>query len=191
MGIVEHLALIFPGMGYGHGQALLRYSRQALEELGATVIPVRYEVLARWDRQGAFWSPERQAAFAAEVVETTGQVLTDNQPARLTLVGKSLGCHALAHVLNEVDIACPVRVVWLTPVWNVDETWQAARRCQWPSLYCVGLADPNHDPERHRVLSGRSITIEGGDHSLEVDGDVKATLGALERVISAVMEHVR
>jgi hypothetical protein len=54
----------------------------------------------------------------------------------------------------------------------------------------IGTADPHYDEthleEIQRATKGEVLVIEGGDHSLEIDGDVLKSLRAIERVMRAV-----
>jgi len=170
-----HLALYLPG-GALPGQdafaAPLAYlSIRALEDAGATVVPVRYDdhVLA----------PDRER-FEGSVRREILGALSFCRPDRVTLLGKSRGTHALRLVCVE-DFGLPpdTRLIWQTPVWKSDESWEAARSTALESLYVVGLADHQyHDAERHAQLPGETVAIAGGDHGLEVAGDVLATINA-------------
>lgn len=170
-----HLALYLPG-GSLPGQdafaAPLAYlSIRALEDAGATVVPVRYDdhVLA----------PD-QNRFEESVRRAVGGALPFYQPDRVTILGKSRGTRALRLVCVE-DFSLPsdTRLIWQTPTWKSDASWEAARSTALQSLYIVGLADHEyHDAERHAQLSGETVSIAGGDHGLEIAGDTLATLDA-------------
>jgi hypothetical protein len=136
------------------------------------------------------WAAEvaGDAAFRTGIVRDVTAALERWVPDRVTLVGKSMGGHALRVIIEErLDLPEDVRLVWLTPGWARDQTWKAARETTIPSLYVVGLADHEyHVPERHAVLPGRTLTLHGADHRLEVAGDVFATLDAWRQMAEAV-----
>jgi len=180
-----HLAIYFPG-GALPGQdpfaAPLAYlSIRAMEETGATVVPVRYD-------DNPFAADHER--FAASVRRELQGALSFYQPDRVTILGKSRGTHALRIVCVE-DFWLPsdTRLIWQTPVWKSDEAWEAARSTDLKSLYIVGLADHQyHDPDRHAHLSGETVAIDGGDHGLEIAGDILATLLAWHTNADAIRQ---
>ncbi|HET9058584.1 MAG TPA: hypothetical protein VFN61_01585 [Acidimicrobiales bacterium] len=82
--------------------------------------------------------------------------------------------------------------VWVTPLISEDPFYAALASKSWPSLVVAGSADPSHHPARQdqlgRRAGWRSLVVEGADHSLEVAGDVKATVAGLARVVEAVLD---
>lgn len=179
-----HLAMYLPG-GALPGQdpfaAPLAYlSIRAMEDAGATVVPIRYDDNA--------YAPDRER-FEASVRRELRGALSFYQPDRVTILGKSRGTHALRLVCVE-DHALPndTRLIWQTPVWKSDESWEAARSTPLTSLYIVGLADHQyHDPDRHAELPGETVSIPGGDHGLEIAGDVLATVDAWRATTDAII----
>lgn len=151
---------------------------RALDQTGATVVPVLYDAYSFQDFD----------RFRAGVVRDAASALDRDRPDRVTLVGKSMGSHALSVIIEQqLELPDDSRLIWLTPGWGFDSTWEAARATAVPSLYVVGLADDDyHVPDRHAVLPGRTVAIEGADHRLEVKGDVFATLGAWRQMAEAV-----
>ena len=181
---VVHLALYFPG-GSLPGQdpfdeRLAWVTIHALEHAGATVVPVRY------DDELLTPDPER---FESGIRREVRGALAHHQPDRVTIVGKSRGTYALRVVCSD-DFALPedTRLIWLTPVWRSDASWQAACANPWPSLHVVGLADHEyHDPDRHAAVPGETVAIADADHRLEVPGDIFATLDAWRTMTDAVV----
>lgn len=187
---VKHVAFYFPG-GYMPGDDLVErrphafverlawVTLRALERTRATVEPILYDAYSFLDFD----------RFRAGVVRDVTAALERHGPDRVTLVGKSMGGHALCVIVEEqLDLPEDARLIWLTPVWGRDPTWEAARATTIPSLYVVGLADHEyHVPERHAVLPGRTVAIEGADHRFEVAGDVFATLDAWRQMAEAVL----
>jgi hypothetical protein len=179
-----HLAIYFPG-GSLPGQdpfaaPLAWLSIRALEDAGATAVPVRYD-----DHSLAF---DRER-FDSGVRREFQGALDFYRPDRVTILGKSRGTHALRLVCTE-DFALPddTRLIWQTPVWRSDEAWQAAKSTTLPSLHIVGLADSEyHDPARHKEVPGETVAIAGGDHGLEIAGDVLATLDAWRTSAEAIV----
>jgi predicted alpha/beta-hydrolase family hydrolase len=68
------------------------------------------------------------------------------------------------------------------------------QECDTPSLTIIGTADPHYDVDylerlalnqRHEILS-----IQDGDHSLDLAGDLEGSIVALRRVVDAIGEFV-
>ena len=169
---MTHLAVVFPGASYHHGMPVLRLPSLVLERAGAVVVPVSYT------------STTEDEPFYAGVDAALEAALAEHGPTRLTLVGKSLGGHALAHLARRGVGAD--EAVWLTPVFVRDEVYDGAQRASWRSLYVYGTADPAHHPERQASLAGAKVELAGADHALEVAGDPAATLDGWRRIVDAV-----
>jgi hypothetical protein len=177
---VTHLAITFPG-GYmaeddPHAAPLAVVVRRALEEAGAVVEPVLYDDLLDL------------ATFERGVLRDVERLLAEHRPASVTFVGKSLGTRALGMVCRNARPPEDTRLVWLTPVWEWDDAWAAARAVPWPSLYVVGLDDHRyHRPDRHAAMDGETVAIPRADHGLEVPGDIVATLDSWRTSAEAVL----
>lgn len=176
--------MYFPG-GYGPGQdpfdsALASITIRALEDAGAFVVPVRYD--------DTFFKPDAER-FAGGVRREVSGALAFHRPDRLTLLGKSRGTQALRVLCAEAfDFPEDTRVIWQTPVWRSDKSWEAARNTHLESLHLVGLADHDyHDAERHREVRGETIEFPGADHGLEIAGDVVATLHTWRAMAEAIV----
>ena len=179
-----HLAVYFPG-GSIPGQdpfddRLAWVTMRALEQAGAYVVPVRYEE--------SRLAPDREAVRVMCPTRAPG-ALAHHEPTHLTIVGKSRGTAALRIACTE-QFTYPddARMIWLTPLWRIDEIWRAACANTIDSLHVVGLADSEfHDPERHAAVAGETVAIPGADHRLEVAEDVFATLDSWQMMASAVV----
>jgi len=169
---VTHLAIVFPGASYGHRQPGLRLPTMVLESRGALVVAASYR------------STTEDEPFYAGVDATYDEALAEHRPSRITLVGKSLGGHALAHLARRGVRAD--EAVWLTPVLERDEVFAGASAAPWPSLWIYGTADSAHHPARQAHLPGEHLQLDGADHVLEVEGDPSATVDCWRRIVVAV-----
>lgn len=179
-----HLAIYFPG-GSIPGQdpfddRLAWITIRALEQAGALVRRVHYDDDVMQADLSRF-----QAGIQRDVLGA----LSYYQPDVLTVVGKSRGTHALRIVCTEeFDLPEDTRLIWLTPTWRTDESWEAARSNALPSLHVVGLADhAYHLPDRHSEVFGETVAIPGADHRLEVAGDIGGTLDAWRTMAEAIV----
>jgi hypothetical protein len=181
----EHVALIFPGRRYGAEMPLLHYPAQGLLQLGAGVHVVDYpqflvEAETPTDEQ---WREASGVIGAAVADRVEGA-------SRVTLLAKSLGTRVIARLSPE-GLPGDVAAAWFTPVFVESATAVAAAAKPWRSLYVHGSADPSCDEvvlaEVVVATGGAVLRIDGGDHALEVAGDVEASLDALVRVTRAVV----
>jgi hypothetical protein len=177
--------MYFPG-GYLPGQdpfdeRLAWVTIRALEQAGAAVLSVRYDDSVIESNKERFESGVRR--------EIRGAV-RHHQPSRLTLVGKSRGTHALALACSEdFELPSDTRLIWLTPTWKWDASWEAACSNPYPALHIVGLADDQyHRPDRHWLVPGITVEIPAADHRLEVAGDVARTLDAWRTMAEAIVQ---
>jgi hypothetical protein len=182
--VSDHVAIFLPGAGYRHAHPLLWFARQALRQVGATEVLVEYEPVSSLEDL-----LEPAHPFFAGVREVVAGALAEHAPERVTLVGKSLGTIALGEIARS-GLVPEADAVWLTPIWEHDPTFESARACAWRSLYAVGTSDPTFRPDRHHSLGGATVVVDGGDHALQIEHDVAASLAALTRVVSAVYELV-
>lgn len=183
---MSHLALVLPGSGYGPAGPALLIPRLAAEQRGVQTVDVTYPE----------WRPGMDAAraveFATIVGEQVREIVAQVRPTRLTLLAKSLGCEVVARLDSSVVAeVSTVDVIWLTPVFALPAIRHGAIGKGWPSLIVSGDADRWFDEtataEVLEALEASALVIAGADHSLEVPGDVMATLDGLRRVADAVL----
>jgi dienelactone hydrolase len=191
--VLEHdeapsrLAVVFPGLHHTVDRPDLHYIQRCLFEAGADVLRV----------ESQYWRPEYATLTSAdqdECVSADARAALDAVFERrgytdLTLVGKSLGCAAVAHVLD--DPRCVgARCIWETPLLGRPQLVARIRRHRPPSLFVVGTADPHFDgallDELERAIGAQSVRIPRAGHDLEVPGDLEATLDGLHRILGAV-----
>jgi len=63
-----------------------------------------------------------------------------------------------------------------------------------PALFVIGTADRQYKPDLlaqvESATGGETLVIPGADHSLEIPGDVPASLQAMERIVLALQGFV-
>ena len=106
---------------------------------------------------------------------------------RLTLVGKSIGTVALARILPELPSLEHADFVWLTPLLKLGGLKETIARHPHKALLIIGSDDQSYDAallEQIRVsTNGQVLLLEGADHSLEIRGDVAASVRIQERIV--------
>jgi hypothetical protein len=188
----SHLAVLLPGRGYTVDMPLLFYPRFYLMEQGAEVLLVEYNY-AREDY--ANLPPEAQRLWLNTDVEAVvDEALAGREYERITLIGKSLGTYAMAHLLaTDIrlrDAAC----LWLTPIIHDAAVFQWMARPH-RALFAIGARDPLYDEalmqEAAQKSGGVSVVVDDADHGLNIERDMVASVRALETVMQVMQEFLR
>ncbi|MEU2201503.1 hypothetical protein [Isoptericola sp. NPDC019482] len=168
---------VLPGVGYTAEGPVLARPSAALRSGGWTVRTVV------WDGRPDFDVARR---VYADVVRDG----VASAPAAVHLVlAKSLGTLALP-VAVELGLAG----AWLTPLLTTDRAPEVRAAAVGlgasgvPALLVGGTADGLWDGGLAAASGARVLEVEGGDHSLEVDGDPARTAAALDAVTAAVVD---
>jgi len=159
----DRTVVFLPGRSGGGLQPAFSYLRELFVGLGWSVLAVNDEF--RGGDHVAWPKARARAAFAYR------------QPA--LVVGKSMASYAAGLV--------EVPAVWLTPLLLEPEVRDAIRP---PALLVGGTADPSWDGDVARRLGAEVLELEDVQHSLAVEGDPKASLEAMERIVAAVAVFV-
>lgn len=161
----RQVALVLPGRAYSADMPLLYYLRALLGQRG-------------WEVLDVSWGTTPPTTDDA-VLAVADEALADVRAPRVLLVGKSLGTRAIPLA---ADRSLPG--IWLTPLVTEPSVRSALSRLRAPALLVGGTADPSWDPAV-RGLGHEVLEIDGGTHTLDVPGDVEASVAALSRVVSA------
>ncbi|AKU18470.1 alpha/beta hydrolase [Luteipulveratus mongoliensis] len=166
---VERRALILPGRGYTVAFPLLHWTCTVLHDAGWHVHVIDWD-LSELGRD----ADDQFVPYAA-------QRLADDAPtADTTLVlAKSLGTVAAPWAAQR-----GLPGAWLTPVMTDPSIRTALADYPAPSLVIGG--DQDHLWQTDAPISGTRLEIGGADHSLEVDGDWRASMDSHRQVAEAV-----
>ena len=188
-----HLAILLPGYGLSNDTPLHYFTTSHLLDRGADVLLVDYDYSHRADYRASDAATRRRWLLDDTTAICRG-ALGQRPYRRITLVGKSLGTRAMAHLLSTEERLRGADAIWFTPIWTeapVAAVLLAARR---RALVIIGTADPLYDPAIARkvrqALDGELLVIADAEHGLEIAGDVIRSVHALEEAISAVARFV-
>ena len=180
----EHLAIVLPG-GNFFLSAVLRLPAVALAGLGAEIRDV---TPAGFAPSG---SVEENRAYFDPVGDQIQAIIDERPRTRVTFVVKSIGTMILGAVGAELRLPDQVDVLWLTPIFRQEYVRDTAVRMAWRSLVVSGTADFHYDADATRTvvraLKAEELVIDGAEHNLEVHGDVRATVAALDRLATATL----
>ena len=182
------LGVVFPGLGYNSDMPLLYYPAKLLVDRGADVLQLRPDYntpdfLSLSGEERARWAfADATAALRAGLAERRYQ--------HVTLVGKSIGTMALAHLLATEAQLPSAATVWLTPLLRIPQVAEAAGRFRGPALYVAGTSDPNHDADAmarvQQVTSAEALIVQGADHSMEIRGGLLRSVAILQQIIQVI-----
>lgn len=189
----QHLGVLLPGLNYTADRSLLYFAFALLDDLGADVLRLDTGYGQRPDYL-ALDADEQRHWLIADTTAAILAVLAERAYERVTIIGKSLGTLAMGHLLTTEAALATAEAVWLTPLLTHPVLRQQLLTIRQPSLLVVGDADPNHDPALlTRLLASRAtraVVVVGGEHSLEIIGDVIRSIQALEHVARAMQSFL-
>jgi hypothetical protein len=179
------LALILPGLRYSCDMPLLFYPARLMIQRGAAVLQVHSDYT-----QAAFQSASKaeQARWLAEDAQAALKAgLAAGNFHNAVLIGKSIGTLALASLVAG-GVEAPS--IWLTPLLHQPHLVEAALRQKGPALFIGSNSDPTFDPaqlQRIQVADkGEGLIVSGADHSLEIPGDIFASLEIMRQILERI-----
>jgi len=191
----DHLAIVLPGAGYNARMPLLYYTVNLFLERNADVLTVDYEYRTAASRN----DPIFQQKLTENVLAAIKAGLQQRRYESVTLIGKSVGTRAMSWILTHEHnplVGVPnLKTVWLTPVWTDPQIFPLMRLWKGPALHVIGTADQYYYDEDcgRQILQSKSasvVTVEGADHSLDIDGDIEGSLAAIHTSIKAIDHFV-
>ncbi|HMA33421.1 MAG TPA: alpha/beta family hydrolase [Chloroflexia bacterium] len=189
----RQLLIVLPGRGYTCDMPLLYYSTRFLLTRGMDVLQVEYGYHKRPDF-GVLPATLQDQWLYADAVAACAAALAQRAYESVTLIGKSLGTQALAHLLITDARLAQAQAVWLTPLLRNETARAQIARCRQRSLFVIGTADPHYDPQHLAEVQGATdgevLVIPGANHSLEIEGKVWQSLEIMERVVRAIQKFV-
>lgn len=188
----SHLAILLPGRGYTVDMPLLYYPRTYLMDQGADVLLVEYNYTR--DEHASLPPDDLRAWLNTDVDVVVDAALAGRAYSRITLIGKSLGTYAMAHLLaTDIrlrDAAC----MWLTPIIHDQAVYQWMSRPH-RALFAIGTRDPLYDAgliqDAARKSGGVSVVVDDADHGLSIERDMLASVRALETVMQVAQEFLK
>lgn len=190
----SELAVFFPGRGYTCAMPVLYYPTRLMVQRGADALTIEYNA----SREAGFDQldmEERLRRLGNDARNAVEVALTQRKYRRVVLFGKSLGSLVLAWLLvHELELL-HATYVWLTPLVRVPFLREAVRRGKPLSLFIAGDADPLFDSDAMQDLMKQGdfhlLVLSGANHSLEIEGDLEATLKGMSLMLRTLDEFLR
>lgn len=183
------LVVSLPGDNYGVDGPLLYYPSQGLWSLGWDTAAITYG----YQSAGEPFSPLTIADVLAECERALQTLLTTRAYSRLVLMGKSLGAVLVGLLCQQMTLPSPTHAVYLTPplgaMFNPIFLETTQRAC-----VALGTADRFFEASVLEQIQGEKaftlIQVDGADHSMNIAGNLEATLNALGNVVEGVVTFV-
>ena len=187
----SHAAIVLPGLGYTAQMPLLYYVADLLVAQNADVLQVNYNYI---DAFRGLDSAEQHRWLAADSDAAYRALIAQHPYTHLTVVGKSLGTLAMAHLFTTHNLPAHTDALWLTPVLTNAAVREQIAAFPGPSLVAIGTADSFYDPSLLAAIGETSTRhfaiIEGADHGMNVSDDVFQSLRALEQTLHAIADFL-
>jgi len=187
------LAVIHPGLRYNCDKPLLYFTTEALLQKG-------FDVIQLW---ADYTTPEFQDLNQTEqtrcLVDDSSALLSAGKQTRsydlLLLGGKSMGTLTMTLLLNQDKKMLSATTLWLTPLLYMPPVVQVIKELQGPAFIAGSDADPTFDMEVVSEITETpnisTLVVNGGDHSLEIPGDVHRSLKELSRITNSLSSFLR
>ncbi|MBA3416792.1 MAG: hypothetical protein H0U10_16350 [Chloroflexia bacterium] len=195
-GAIDHLVVLLPGYVYTCDMPLLYYAENRALEVGADILRVEY-AYNRTPEFRAIDDAEQRRWLLADASAAIDAALAQRPYRGVTLIGKSLGTAAMAHLvadLSAAPVSCSWSAVWLTPLLAEPPVLAGIRAFAGPSLVVIGTADPHHDAALLADLGAtpgiETVVVAGADHGMDIPGDPIASVQALGRYVDALVRFL-
>lgn len=163
----DHLVIILPGAGYTTQAPLLHFTTSLFYTKGFDVLHINYS----FSKQELSYLSEKD--FTIEIQRTIGKAIENKKYKNIFVVAKSIGTIALSYLLHNKMLK-DAKTIWLTPLLQRDDVFKAMVTSENKGLCIIGDKDSCFIAERFEKLkNNRQLTfhlVEGGNHSLELDG---------------------
>ena len=189
----HEVALVFPGLKYNSRMPLLHYTIKTILTSGLNILTVDYD----YSNTPEFMkqSQETRSDWLIEDVEAALKVITEDKNQKVVcLTGKSLGTLALGYLLETHENLRDAKTIWLTPHIKNPELMEQMLTHMKDAVMVVGTKDSHYDRDIVDRLNATTqlsgIIIDGGNHSLEIEGDVTQSLQVLMQIVAILQQFL-
>jgi hypothetical protein len=190
---IKSICIMLPGLGYTTQRPLFHYGTSLCLNNHVDVLHINYN----FGKNGHFGtlSKEEQIHWMYEDVKSVvEEVLGGTNYDQCFLLSKSIGSIPMAMEWTHKNFIRNMIGIWLTPLLKDDNVYKTLLTTKLPSLCVIGDQDDHFIEERVTALKNnefiRTISVPNADHSLEIQGDVSASIDAVKTVTEAVEEFI-
>lgn len=187
----KKLVVFLPGAAYTVQSPAFHYSQYIFLEKGFDVLQVNY--LYNDQVYDDFTKEELSEAIKYDVKTVMDEVLKDTSYDTFYFVAKSLGTIALTSIVNE-DLFKDAHIVWLTPLLQLDNVFDAMVNSENRGLCIIGDNDRCYIEDRFNQLKDKSTILASMlpnvNHRLEYEHSTVESIDVLKKVIKDIQEFV-
>jgi len=185
------LLVLFPGNHYGVDGPLLYYPGKLLGAQGWDTLAVSYGFQTSMQEPFA----DGLESLVAECVAALAAAIEGRRYLRIGLIGKSLGAGLVAYLCAHRSELATARAAYLTPALGTPFFDPFFVKTSQPAYLAVGTHDRYYSAEAVERLQAQRpfelALIEGADHSLDVRGDLSASMRAAARAVNGLVAFIR
>lgn len=184
------LLVTFPGARYGVDGPLLYYPSQILGRRGWDTLALNYGF------QSSMVDPMEYGLgeIISECQAGLHAALSERDYPRIGLLGKSLGTGIVAQLCPSIPEPERVRAAYLTPLLGTPFFDPVVAQTSQPGFLAMGSRDRFYEQQALEELLAQKpmefLLVEGADHSMDVAGDLAASVRAAERVAGRTLEFL-
>lgn len=186
------LAILFGGWNYSTDMPLHFYARELLVSLGSSVLTVDFRYAS--DPRYARLSEQKRREWFLGEVEGVLEASRRLPHRGMILVAKSLATMAIAHLVLGGRLEAESRLVWLSPLLDIESMRTTLAGCRYESLVVVGNRDPRYDSQTVRRLRRNPrlevMVLQRANEDLEAAGDITRSIGLLPRYLERLKNFV-
>lgn len=188
----ESLVIFLPGLGYTTKSPIFHYLTDIFIQKSCDVLSIDYQY--NHEAYNGFSREEIAEAIKYDVRTVIDYRLKDTSYKHFYIIGKSLGSIAMSSELKR-DLFQNAKFVWLTPLLQRDDVFQAMLNNQNKELHIIGDNDRCYIKERYDLLTSKtnsvSRLIPGANHSLEYEGNAGQSIDLLKNIIVEIDMFLR
>jgi hypothetical protein len=129
-----------------------------------------------------------------DVKGVVNDILKNTNYEQCFLLSKSIGSIPMAMEWKQRNFIHNPVGIWLTPLLKEDQVFDTLLKTDIPSICVIGDQDQHYIEERISLLENKSLIsmliIPNANHSLEVDGDILATIEAMKVIMKRMHEFI-
>ncbi len=185
---------MLPGLGYTTQRPLFHYATGMCLNNNIDILHVNYQFGK--NKHFTSLSQEAQERWMYEDVQAVvEEILTDTNYEQCFLLSKSIGTIPMAMEWVHRNFIRHPFGIWLTPLLKENFVFETLLKTEMPSLCIIGDMDHHYIDEKVDSLNHNQLVITvilpGTDHSLEIQGDVSASIDAIKIIMQSVQEFIR
>ncbi|MDZ5252441.1 alpha/beta hydrolase [Clostridium sp. LIBA-8841] len=183
----KKLCVILPGIGYCLDRSYLDYSKQLAKEIGYDILEVEYGYQIN---RSEFNLEKEFSIMVSESLEVIDNAI-EKDYEEVLIIGKSIGT-SVQYFLNE-DLGKRfknIRNIYISPINKTLNEFNIEPN----SLVITGNEDPLLSIDNRMNIENRddveTFVIEGGNHALDIEGNVMKTVDDLKESLQIEKEFI-